>query len=413
MATLAPLTPEVQPDEVGLDSERLRRLDRHLDAYVTDGRQVGSLVLVTRRGKIVHRSARGYRDAAGGLPVELDTIWRIYSMTKPITSVAALMLFEEGALSLFDPVAKFIPSFGDVRVYRKGTAAAPLTVPASEPMLVWHLLTHTAGLTYGLHFANPVDEAYRTAGFLFGLPEDYDLAEACDRWAAMPLLFEPGSEWNYSHATDVVGRIVEIVSGQPLDEFFAWRIFEPLGMSDTGFSVSEGDRSRLANLYRYDPETGKAVPNPQANLISADRPRFLAGGHGLVSTGADYHRFTQMMLRRGELEGVRLLAPRTVDLMTSNHLPGNATLTEFGRPLGLLVGNEGRGFGLGVAPLVDPTAAKHLSSAGEYTWSGLAGTHFWVDPSEELTVLFFNQVLFAGDELFVNLRRLVYQALVE
>jgi CubicO group peptidase (beta-lactamase class C family) len=413
MATLAPMMVEVRPEEAGFDRERLERIDRHLDGYVADGRQMGSLMVITRSGKVVHSSARGHRDAAAGMPVEPDTIWRIYSMTKPITSVAALMLFEEGALSLFDPVATFIPSFADVRVYRKGSAMAPLTVPVSEPMLVWHLLTHTAGLTFGAQFANPVDEMYRMSGFLLGLPEDYDLAEACDRWAAMPLLFEPGSEWNYSHATDVVGRIVEIVSGKALDEFFAERIFEPLAMTDTGFSVSEDDASRLSALYAADPATGKAVPNPEANLISADAPRFLAGGHGLVSTAADYHRFTQMLLRRGELDGVRLLAPRTVDLMTANHLPGNATLAEFGRPLGLLVGFEGRGFGLGVAPLVDPVAAKHLSSVGEYTWGGAAGTYFWVDPSEELTVLFFTQVLFAGDEVHVELRRLVYQALVE
>jgi CubicO group peptidase (beta-lactamase class C family) len=412
MAMTTPLAPEVEPAEAGFDPERLQRIDRHVDAYVADGRLIGSLVVVTRGGKVVHCSTGGERDAAAGLPVELDTIWRIYSMTKPITSLAALMLFEEGALSLFDPVASFIPSFEDVRVYRKGSAAAPLTAPASEPMLVWHLLTHTAGLSYGFHFMDPVDETYRNAGFLLGLPEDYDLAEACDRWAAMPLEFEPGSAWNYSHATDVVGRIVEVVSGRPLDEFFADRILEPLGMIDTGFSVAEADEPRLAALYACDPVTGKAVPNPEANLISADRPRFLAGGHGLVSTAADYHRFTQMLLRRGELDGARLLAPRTVDLMTTNHLPGNTTLTEYGRPLGLLVGNEGRGFGLGVAPLVDPTAAKHLSSAGEYTWGGAAGTHFWVDPAEELTVLFFTQVLFAGDDLHVDLRRLVYQALV-
>jgi CubicO group peptidase (beta-lactamase class C family) len=411
MATLATLTTEIEPAEAGFDPMRLERLDRHLDAYVADGRQPGSLVVVTRGGKVVHVSARGRRDSE--LPVDVDTIWRIYSMTKPVTSVAALQLVEEGALSLFDPVAKFIPSFGDVRVYRKGPAAAPLTAPASEPMLVWHLLTHTAGLSYGFHFVNPVDETYRTAGFLLGLPEDYDLAEACDRWAAMPLLFEPGTEWNYSHATDVVARIVEIVCGRPLDELFADRIFGPLGMLDTGFSVSDDDCVRLAALNLCDPETGKSVPSPEADLISTRRPRFFAGGHGLVSTAADYHRFTQMLLRRGELDGVRLLAPRTVDLMTANHLPGNATLTDFGRSLGLLVGNEGRGFGFGVAPLVDPIAAKNFSSAGEYTWSGAAGTHFWVDPSEELTVLFFSQVLFAGDELFVDLRRLVYQALVE
>ncbi len=412
MATTAVLAPEVEPQEVGLDPERLARLDAHLDGQVANGRQKGSLLVVTRGGRIAHVSQRGHRDADAGLAVEHDTIWRIYSMTKPITSVAAMMLYEEGALSLFDPVAKFIPAFADVRVYRKGLAAAPVTVPASEPMLVWHLLTHTAGLTYGFQFAHPVDEAYRAAGFVLDPPPQYDLAAACDLWASLPLLFEPGAEWNYSVATDVVGRIVEIVSGQGLDEFFAQRILEPLGMTDTGFAVSEADRPRLAALYFHDPETATAVPNPGPDPISTQRPRCLVGGHGLVSTAADYHRFTQMLLRRGELDGVRLLAPRTVELMTSNHLPGNATLTEFGRPLADLVINEGYGFGLGLSPLVDPIAAKTLSMAGEYRWEGAAGTAFWVDPAAELTVLFFTQVLFGPDEVWLAMRRLLYQALV-
>jgi CubicO group peptidase (beta-lactamase class C family) len=413
MATLTALAPEVSPEEVGLDPDRLARLDRHLDEYVADGRHKGSLVMVTRGGKIAHLSARGHRDEDAGLPVEPDTIWRIYSMTKAITSVAAMLLYEEGKLSLFDPVAKFIPSFGEARVYRHGPAAAWVTAPATEPMLVWHLLTHTSGLTYGFYFTHPVDEAYRAAGFLLGLPEDFTLEEACDQWAGMPLLFEPGAEWNYSHATDVVGRIVEVVSGQPLDEFFAERILGPLGMGDTGFTISEEDSSRLAFLYVCNPETGKAVPNAESSLISAERPRFLAGGHGLVSSAADYHRFTQLLLGGGELDGVRLLSPRTVDLMTANHLPGDATITEIGRPLAGLVSNVGRGFGLGFAPLIDPVAAKSLSSEGEFTWGGAAGTHFWVDPAEELTLLFFTQVLFAPDELWVTMRRLVYQALVE
>jgi CubicO group peptidase (beta-lactamase class C family) len=413
MATLAALAPEVGPEDVGLDPDRLQRLDRHLDEFVADGRQKGSLIVVTRGGKIAHVSARGYRDEAAELPVEPDTIWRIYSMTKPITSVAAMLLYEEGKLSLFDPVAKFIPAFADARVYRKGPAAAWVTAPATEPMLVWHLLTHTSGMTYGFYFVNPVDEAYRAAGFLLGLPEEYTLEEACDCWASLPLLFEPGAEWNYSHATDVVGRIVEVVSGQPLDEFFADRIFGPLAMSETRFTLSEDDAERFAFLYAFDPATGTAVPDPASSLISAERPSFLAGGHGLVSTAADYHRFTQMLLRRGELDGVRLLAPRTVDLMTVNHLPDNATITEIGRPLAGLVSNVGRGFGLGLAPLVDPLAAKSLSSQGEYTWGGAAGTHFFVDPSEDLTVLFFTQVLRAPDELWVAMRRLVYQALIE
>jgi CubicO group peptidase (beta-lactamase class C family) len=412
MATTAALTAEVEPQEAGLDPERLARLDAYLDGFVANGRLKGSQLVITRGGRIAHVSARGQRDAEAGLPVEPDTIWRIYSMTKPITSVAAMMLYEEGALSLFDPVAKFIPSFGDLRVYQKGMAAAPVTVRAAEPMLVWHLLTHTSGLTYGFQQANPVDEAYRAAGFFLDPPPDHDLASACDVWAGLPLLFEPGAEWNYSVSTDVVGRIVEIVSGQSLDEFFAQRIFGPLGMSDTGFAVSEAQRARTSALYFHDPATQKAVPYPGADVISADLPRLLAGGHGLASTAADYHRFTQMLLRRGELDGVRLLAPRTVDLMTANHLPGNATLTQFGRPLLDLVINEGYGFGLGLAPLVDPIAAKTLSVAGEYRWEGAAGTAFWVDPAADMTVLFFTQVLFGSDDVWVGMRRLLYQALV-
>jgi len=412
MATTAALATEVAPEEVGLDPGRLARLDAYLDGFVANGRHKGSLLVVTRGGRIAHVSHRGQRDAEAGLPVEPDTIWRIYSMTKPITSVAAMMLYEEGALSLFDSVAKFIPSFEDLRVYRHGMAAAPVTVRAAEPMLVWHLLTHTSGLTYGFQQANAVDEAYRAAGFFLDPPPEHDLASACDVWAGLPLLFEPGAEWNYSVSTDVVGRIVEVVSGQSLADFFAERIFEPLGMTDTGFSVSDADRPRMTALYAHDAASATAVPYPGVDVISAERPKLLAGGHGLASTAADYHRFTQMLLRRGELDGVRLLAPRTVDLMTANHLPGNATLTEFGRPLLDLACNEGYGFGLGLSPLVDPIAAKTLSVAGEYRWEGAAGTAFWVDPAANMTVLFFTQVLFGSDDAWIGMRPLVYQALV-
>jgi CubicO group peptidase (beta-lactamase class C family) len=412
MATTTALATEVAPEEVGLDPGRLARLDAYLDGFVANGRHKGSLLVITRGGRIAHVSHRGQRDAEAGLPVEPDTIWRIYSMTKPITSVAAMMLYEEGALSLFDPVAKFIPSFEDLRVYRHGMAAAPVTVRAAEPMLLWHLLTHTSGLTYGFQQANAVDEAYRAAGFFLDPPPAHDLASACDVWAGLPLLFEPGAEWNYSVSTDVLGRVIEVVSGRSLADFFAERIFEPLGMTDTGFSVSDADRPRMTALYAHDAATATAVAYPGVDVISAERPKLLAGGHGLASTAADYHRFTQMLLRRGELDGVRLLAPRTVDLMTANHLPGNATLTEFGRPLLDLACNEGYGFGLGLSPLVDPIAAKTLSVAGEYRWEGAAGTAFWVDPAAEMTVLFFTQVLFGSDDAWIGMRPLVYQALV-
>jgi CubicO group peptidase (beta-lactamase class C family) len=387
-------------------------LDRYLDAYVAAGRQQGSLIVISRRGKIAHLSMRGYRDAAAGLPVEAATIWRIYSMTKPITSVAAMMLYEEGGLSLFDPVAKFIPAFEHARVYRQGSVATMVSAPASEPMLVWHLLTHTSGLTYDFLFNHPIDEMYRQAGFGTGASTEYTLAEACERWASIPLLFEPGTAWNYSVSTDVLGRVVEVASGKSLDEFFATRIFDPLGMRDTAFRISEADRQRLSCLYAPDPETGQAVATPNRDHDRTQPPRMLSGGGGLLSTAGDYLRFTQMLLRRGELDGVRLLSPRTVDLMVANHLPGGALITPpFGRPL-LGVGNEGRGFGLGFAVLVDPVAAKTLASRGEYSWGGAAGTAFWVDPAAELTVVFCTQVLFARDEVGYTLRQLVYQALV-
>jgi CubicO group peptidase (beta-lactamase class C family) len=403
---------DADPAEMGMDPARLERLDRHFRRYVDDSRLPGWLVAVVRHGRVVHLQTAGRRDIEADLPVETDTLWRIYSMTKPITSVAAMMLWEEGAFELKDPVARFIPSFADTRVWNGGNALKPVTVPQVEPMRIWHLLTHTAGLTYGFHHAHSVDRLYREAGFEWGAPAGLDLERVCDVWAGMPLLFQPGSEWNYSVATDVLGRIVELVSGQSLDEFFAQRIFGPLGMRDTGFAVSEAQRPRLGALYFHDPETATAVPNPAPDPISTQRPRFLAGGHGLVSTAADYHRFTQMLLRRGELDGVRLLAPRTVDLMTANHLPGNATLTDFGRPLADLVINDGYGFGLGLSPLVDPIAAKTLSVPGEYRWGGAAGTEFWVDPAEELTAMFFTQVLFGPDDVWVTMRRLLYQALV-
>ena len=380
---------------------------------MANGRHKGSLLAITRGGRIAHVSHRGQRDAEAGLPVEPDTIWRIYSMTKPITSVAAMLLYEEGALSLFDPVAKFIPSFGDLRVYRHGMAAAPVTARAAQPMLVWHLLTHTSGLTYGFQQANAVDEAYRAAGFFLDPPPEHDLASACDVWAGLPLLFEPGAEWNYSVSTDVLGRVIEVVSGQSLDEFFAERIFDAAGHDRHRLLGLRRRPPRMTALYAHDPATATAVPYPGVDAISAERPKLLAGGHGLASTAADYHRFTQMLLRRGELDGVRLLAPRTVDLMTANHLPGNATLTEFGRPLLDLACNEGYGFGLGLSPLVDPIAAKTLSVAGEYRWEGAAGTAFWVDPAADMTVLFFTQVLFGSDDAWLGMRPLVYQALVD
>jgi CubicO group peptidase (beta-lactamase class C family) len=400
------------PAEVGFDAERLRRIDRHFAAYVDDGRLPGWLALVSRRGEIAHLSAYGKRDLASGAPVETDTLFRIYSMTKPITSVAAMMLYEEGAFELTDPLSAYIPSFGDMRVYEQGPATSPVTRPAAEPVRIWHLLTHTAGLVYGFQHVSVVDEIYRSAGFDRTTPKGLDLEGMVDRVAGLPLLFEPGTQWNYSVATDVLGRLVEVVSGQPLDRFLAERIFEPLGMTDTGFFIEEDDADRMAALY---------MPSANRRAIPLDmrgsefrKPRALQGGAGLISTAGDYHRFTQMLLRGGELDGVRLLGSRTVAYMARNHLPGGADLEAFGRRVFAEVSYAGVGFGLGFGVVQNAASAKSLGSEGEFSWGGAASTAFWVDPAEEITAVFLTQLIPSDTHpIRTQLRKLVNQALID
>ncbi|HKA51005.1 MAG TPA: serine hydrolase domain-containing protein [Candidatus Dormibacteraeota bacterium] len=406
---------EVQVDasEAGFDARRLARIDRHFGRYVDDGRLPGWLILVSRKGRIVHLTACGLRDKEAGLPVELDTLFRIYSMTKPITSVAAMMLYEQGAFELQDPVSRFVPAFADVRVYSRGSALNPATEPATEPMRIWHLLTHTAGLTYGFHHAHPVDAMYRAAGFEWGAPRGMDLAACCDAWAHLPLLFQPGTEWNYSVATDVLGRVIEVVSGQSLDRFFAECIFDPLGMTDTRFWVDAPDADRLAALYIPDSD-GLAARNDAMGRAALRPPTSLSGGGGLVGTAGDYHRFTQMLLRGGELDGVRLLGTRTVRYMTCNQLPGGVDLESFGRPLFAETTFNGVGFGLGVSVMRNPVDNRVLSTPGEYAWGGAASTAFWVDPAEKITAMFFTQLLPSSTlPIRGQLRQLVYQALVD
>ena len=405
---------EVDPGAVGFDAARLARIDRHFARYVDDGRLPGWLLLVSRRGKIVHLGTCGLRDVEAGLPVELDTRFRVYSMTKPITSVAAMMLYEEGAFELKDPVSRFIPAFADVRVFRGGSALNAVTAPATEPVRVWHLLTHTAGLTYGFHYAHPVDAMYRAAGFEWGTPDGVDLAGCCERWAGLPLLFEPGAEWNYSVAHDVLGRVVEVASGQPLDRFLGERILDPLGMTETSFWVDETGAHKLAALYVVRPGSWQAARNDAVGQQVLRPPACLSGGGGLVSTASDYHRFTQMLLGGGELDGVRLLSTRTIRYMTRNHLPGDADLEAFGRPLFAETTFDGVGFGLGFSVVRDPVANKVLSSAGEFAWGGAASTAFWVDSTEEITALFLTQLLPSTTHpLRSRFRQLVYQALVD
>jgi CubicO group peptidase (beta-lactamase class C family) len=405
---------QADPAALGFEAGRLARIDRHFDRYVDDGRLAGWLAVVTRDGQIVHVGTGGQRDMEAGAPVELDTIWRIYSMTKPVTSVAAMMLYEEGAFELTDEIARWLPEFADVRVFTGGSSLKPVTGSATEPIRAWHLLTHTSGLTYGFHYAHPVDAMYRAAGFEWGTPRGMDLAECCRAWAALPLLFQPGAEWNYSVATDVLGRLVEVVSGQSLDAFFADRIFGPLGMGETAFFAGEQDAPRLAALYTADPATGRAVREDRMGSAALRRPDCLSGGGGLVSTAADYHRFTQMLLNGGVLDGVRLLGSRTVRFMRSNHLPGGVDLEAFGRPLFAETTFHGIGFGLGFSVVDNPVANRVPTSRGEFAWGGAASTAFWVDPAEGITALFFTQLLPSSTHpIRSQLRQLVYQALVD
>lgn len=413
------LTLDTDAAEVGLDAGRLERLDRRLARWVDDGRLPGFLVTVSRHGRLAHVGRYGSRDVENGLPVEEDTRWRIFSMTKPVTSVAAMMLYEEGAFELTDPIAKWLPEFAETRVYVAGSAQKPVTQPQVEPIRVWHLLTHTSGLTYGFHHAHPVDAMYRAMGHEWGTPPGADSAEVCRQWASVPLVFQPGSEWNYGVSTDVLGRLVEVVSGQTLDVFFAERIFRPLGMTDTSFGLREDDDvASLARLYAAvpgqpgGPATGFA-PIDAMGEAAHRRPTFLSGGGGLVSTAADYLRFCEMLRRGGSFDGGRLLGPRTLAHMVRNHLPGNQDLETFGRPLFAETPLRGVGFGLGFSMVIDPVRYGGVASAGDYSWGGAASTAFYVDPVEDVVVSFYTQLLPSSTlPIRAYLRALVNQAIV-
>lgn len=403
----------VDPDEVGLDPVRLARLDAHMRTFVDDGRIPNMLIAITRGGRLAHLALHGKADLESGAPVAEDSIFRIASMTKPITTVAAMMLWEEGRFELRDPVSKFIPSFGDLRVFRSGSLANHLTDPVTEPMQVWHLMTHTSGLTYGFMYSHLVDELYRRAGFEWGVPREEDLAATCERLAGLPLLFQPGAEWNYSMATDVLGRVVEVVSGMDLDEFFRTRIFGPLGMDDTGFWVPEDKVGRLTAAYAHHPSTGKAHRMDGASKGPSRRPTCLLGGGGLVSTAADYLRFQEMLRLGGRLGDARLLSPRTVSYMATNHLPGNVDLTAFGRPLSTETAYDGVGFGLGFSVMLDPAKARTAASTGDYGWGGAYSTFFNNDPQEDINIVFMTQLLPSNSlPIRPQLKQMLHQAIV-
>ena len=404
----------VDPKEVSLDATRLKNIDKHFKRYVDEGRLAGFAVAVARRGEVAHFGMYGAKDSDTGESITSDTMYRIYSMTKPVTSIALMMLVEQGLLQLTDPVSKFIKSFGETRVWNTGTILKPMTAALTEPIRVWHLLTHTSGLTYGFNYADVVDDMYRRAGFETGLSYNESLEVVCDKIASLPLVFQPGSSWNYSMATDVVGRIIEVISKMPLDEFLEKNIFAPLGMTDTAFFVPEEKRSRVSSLYRYDEVNHSKIKLDTLGNSSLENPKFLSGGGGLISTAGDYFKFIRMLEGRGKSGDVRIVSSRTIDLMTQNHLPNNADISTFGRPIGEEFLYDGLGFGLGFSVVVDQAKTRVACPKGTFAWGGMASTAFWVDPVNEISAMFFTQLIPSGVyPIRQYLRSLVYAALID
>jgi len=398
---------------LGFAPDRLARIDRLLqERYVGPGHLPCAQFLLARRGETVHQSVVGQQDPERGVALAEDTVFRIYSMTKPVTSVALMALVEEGLVALDDPVAKHIPEWANLGVYSVGTGPY-LTTPPARPMQVVDLLRHTSGLTYGFQSRTNVDAAYRALG-LDERYADLDLDGMIAALAKLPLEFSPGEAWNYSVSTDVVGYLVQKIAGKPLAQVFQERIFDPLKMTDTGFSVREDQRARFAACYEFQPGGGLKLQDDPTTSPYLGEPRLYSGGGGLVSTAADYMRFCRMLLNGGELDGARILAPKTIRLMTANHLAGGADLTQMSRSLFSESTNAGVGFGLGFAVVFDPARTLVPCSPGEYYWGGMASTAFWIDPVEEVTAVFMTQLIpSSAYPIRRQLRTLVYSALME
>lgn len=451
--------PTLPPEQLGLDPSRLQQLEHWLEQQVALNRVAGASLLLARKGSVGLFKSVGLARVPDELGAEQafsrDTLVRLYSMTKPVTAVAAMMLYEQGHFQLDDPLAWYIPAFADTPVW-DGTELSPDTtdgdavlqhvVPQQSPMTIGQLMTHTAGLTYSFMNASPVDRYYREHGL--DVPgAQAPLSELVEKLAAAPLLCQPGSQWNYSVSSDVLGRLVEIWSGQPLDEFFRCHIFEPLGMCHTGFHVAEDDHGRLADLMTPaaggdlgsigGTSAGSASPllqdqskistaraaalgirhQPPRRLEAGDQspflqpPPLLSGGGGLTGSIDDFARFAQMLLNGGELDGQRLLAPGTVAFMRRNHLPGQRDMASMGQAVWSESSYDGIGFGLGFAVVLDPVEARMLASEGEYHWGGAASTFFWIDPREELLVVFLTQLYPSSTyPIRRELRTAVYQA---
>lgn len=404
----------VKPEEVGLSSQRLDRIHAHFQRYIDAGKLTGTLTLVARRGQIAYFEPQGHLELEHQRPMQRDTIFRIYSMSKPITSVALMMLYEQGRFQLDDPVHTLIPAWDKLRVFVSGNYPVFATAPPQRPMTIRDLLTHTSGLTYGFMERTNVDAAYRQLGVGDMAESGYTLRDMVDTLAELPLEFSPGTRWNYSVSTDVLGYLVEVLSGQRFDVYLRDHIFAPLGMNDTGFTIADEQLARFACNYQRQPDGGLQLVDPPEHSVYRDCSLF-SGGGGLVSTAGDYFRFTSMLRNRGELDGMRLLGRKTVDLMTMNHLPGGQELMHLAQA-GMFTETAyaGVGFGLGFSVMLDPSRAQILGTPGEFAWGGAASTAFWVDPQEDLIVIFMTQLMPSSSyPLRRELRTLTYAALID
>ena len=421
MSAFAPTSPEA----AGMSRAALDRIDDHLKRrYIDANRFPGTQLVVFRRGHVVHSTVQGLADVERKTPMKDDTIFRIYSMTKPITSIAFMMLVEQGLVALDEPVHKYIPEWKNLGVFQAGTSPAFMSRPPTRPMQIVDLLRHTSGLTYGFQQRSNVDAAYRDKQ-IGAVEKAGTLDTMIADLANIPLEFSPGEAWNYSVSTDVIGYLVGKISGIPFQQFLKERIFNPQGMTDTDFFVPAEKAHRFAACYNATAGGMMSFhsPNAKGSLTLQDDPKtssflsppdFISGGGGLCSTAADYLTFCRALLNGGELGGVRLIGPKTLALMASNHLPGNRDLPEMSRSMFAEATYNGIGFGLGFSVTMDPAKTLIAGSPGEYAWGGAATTSFWIDPAEELIAIFMTQVLpSSAYPIRRELRTMVYAAITD
>lgn len=405
-AAIAKELPTSTPEKAGLSSERLAHMDKVVHGWVDAGRTPGTIVIVARHGKIVHTDVYGPADVASGRKMRPDDLFRLYSMTKPITSVALLMLYEEGKFQLKDPLAKYLPAFADMKVYAGPAPGGGMLLEAPRrPVSILDVFRHTAGFSYGFGMgSSPVDQSYQKANLF-----EKDLSDLVSKVAGLPLAYQPGERWEYSVAHDVQAALVEKLSGMPFDQFVRERILVPLGMKNTYFRIPENLKARLPTLYTPVAPGGSAPRiEVDTSWLGKDYGDRVFGGLSLSSTAGDYLRFAQMLLNKGELDGVRILSPKTVELMSTNHL-GESALTI---PSGVISLGVGRGYGLGVSVMMDPARYGNLGSAGEFGWSGAASTHFIVDPKEDMVAIFATQLIGGDFAIREEWLTQLYQAVV-